>query len=478
MTKLNKTNNNILSKFFGDKEFVKLFSKLFVPSALQSIVTILILYIDNFAIATLIKDKELANAAKEALGLANPLVNFQLLFICGWLNGIGIMLSQYYGNKDYNAVRQSICVRLWSSFIVQIPIILVISIIPGKLIGITTGTYNGEVHYLAQIYLFFTTFTFIPLAMGMTLSYSLKETKKAWVAFFASCAGATTNAILDPIVIIFSDNIETTIAFVAISTGISRLVQFTFITVYILWRKDLYLWYFKSWKISIKKLFRIIKNGSSTFINEAVFAFCNMLLMVCMLSFNPYVHDATTNLMLIVQFTTCIWPGMSTAASVLVGSELGSGNVKKAKHNANILLVWGISMSTFLGILLFVLACFINPILSPAATNEMNTLSRNLEWVMTPILITQGVSAIAYYSANSGGSKLVVVIDGGITLIWVIMMMPLTLTGVTKNMDPLAYVFLLESNQIVKMIVGLFVFKFSNWAKVLTQTKKQEMMVW
>ncbi|MGL4948456.1 MAG: MATE family efflux transporter [Mycoplasma sp.] len=458
-------------RIFGDKEFVKLLLKLFIPAALQSLIAISVNYVDNFSLALLISDPVSANAAKEALGLASPILNFAVLTTIGWLGGVGVMLSQYFGNREVENVRRTITFRTWTAVLLQVPLITVMAAIPDQLISISSNVSSGLSWEYAQIYLFYSSFTFIPFAIAYSLSFSLQETKNTYFSFIAAAVGMATNIILDPIAIILSPDAETAIMFVALSTGLARIVQIGIILFYIWWKKNPYLMFYLNLGITTKQIKAIFKNGIMVFINDTIFSFANMMLMIMLLTYQPQIHDSTTNLMLIIQFTTVIWPGMATASAVLIGSELGAGNTKKAKKNADILMVWGTMMSATLGVILFVLAIFVNPILSPAATEEMNILSRNMQWLMAPILISQGVFSICYYALRSGGSKIVYLIDAAVMILWIIIMSSITFTNVAKDWDPLLYVALLESNQIVRMILGIIAYKKTKWAKTLTKSQ-------
>lgn len=460
-----------LPKIFGNKAFIKQLLKLFVPAALQSLIAVAVLYVDNFALATLIKDPMQANWAKDALGLASPVINVVVMITLGWLGGTGIMISQYYGNRESEKIRNALSFRIMSTLALQIPFILLLSIIPGELITLSSNVSSGTTWEYAKIYLFFTAFTYIPFSIAYTLSFSLQETKRPFFSFLAALGGMATNIILDPIVIIFAPSVEDAIMFVALSTGIARIVQIIIILIYIIVKKDQYLFFFKSWHIAWVDMKKIVSHSFTVLINDTVFAIANMMLIICMLSFNPKIHDATTNLILILQFTTVIWPGMSSASAILIGSELGAGNTENAKKHANQLLSWGFAISFMLGTILFIVATFINPILSPSATPDMNLLSRNLQWVMAPIIISQGIFSITYYAIRSGGSRIVLFIDGAVMIAWSAMMSAITFSGAAEKWDPLLYVLLLESNQIVRMLLGLVAYKYSKWVRILTKSE-------
>lgn len=456
---------------FGDKQFVKQLFKLFVPAAMQSLIAIAVVYVDNFALATLVADPVQANNAKDALGLASPVINLVVLISIGWLGGTGIMISQYFGNKEVENVRKAVFFRVWTVLLLQMPFIIIMLLMPGELIAISGGVSTGQVWEYSQIYLFYTAFTYIPFAIAYALSYSLQETRRTTFSFIAALSGMAINIVLDPIAIIFSPNVETAIMWVALSTGGARIVQCLIVIGYIIYKNDTYLWFFKSWRIDWKHIKRILNSAFAIFLNDSVFSIANMMLVICLLTFNTKIHDATTNLILIIQFTSVIWPGMSAASSVLIGSELGAHNIPLAKQNADKLMLWGVSTSILLGLILLIVASFINPILSPSAEAPMIELSRNLEFVMAPIIMTQGIFSIAYYAIRAGGSKIVFAIDCSVMLVWLVLMCSITFTGAANDWNPLLFVLLLESNQIVRMILGLFVYKRGNWARSLTKNQ-------
>lgn len=462
-----------LAKRFGDKVYVKTLMKIFIPAVLQALISIIVLYVDNFALAILVKDKVEATAAKDALGLANPVINFAIFLTIGWLSGITIMMSQYFGNNDQKMTSQTTAFRIWTILLIMIPVIAVTVSIPGKLISISSSVYDGLKYDLAKTYLWVSAWTFIPYVVAIALSFSLQETKRAGISFIAACVGMGTNIILDPINIVLADNVNDAVALVAMSTGIARIVQTIFIIIYIIVKRDKWCWFFNAWKIKLANAWKITKYGLPVFINETVFGLCAMILMMCLLSFNTEIQTATTNLVVIIEITNVLWPGMGSASAVMVGSQLGDGNVEQAKKNANKMMYWGISFSTIMIFIIFISSLFVNPILSPGATEQMNILAMHLEWIMLPIIWSQGIFSVSYYAIRSGGTKMVLLIDSGVMIVWSIVMGALTFTGTLNNMDPLLFMFILEANQIVKMIISVLVYKYFRWARVLTSEEVQ-----
>ncbi len=231
-------NKSWWAKRFGDKQYVTTLMKVFVPAVLQALISIIVLYIDNFALAILVPDKIEATAAKDALGLANPVINFGIYVTIGWISGMTIMMSQFFGNKDTKMTRQTTAYRIWSVVVIITPIVAILLALPGKLIEISSGVNTGLEYELGKIYLWVSAWTFFPYVIAEALSFSLQETKRAGMSFLAAAIGMCTNVILDPILIIVSKDVQEAVALVAMSTGIARIVQTAFVIVYILYKKD------------------------------------------------------------------------------------------------------------------------------------------------------------------------------------------------------------------------------------------------
>lgn len=473
---LNDNNSNsFFSRFFGNKEFAKLTLSMMLPAIAQSLISIAVLYVDNFSIVSLWHIKSEANSAKTALGLAEPLVAFATMTIIAWLSGSGIMMSQYFGNKDFKGTRQTLSYRLYTSYILLTPLIIVLATKTGDIIHLVSSSGNEADKQKAITYLFFSSFTLIPTISAYVLSFSLQETKRPMISFIAALVGMITNIILDPLGILLVQKLNLSIDYavmlLALSTGMARIVQTLVVFCYIIKNKGDPLYFFKELKIDLNVIKKIFKHQFVVFINDACYGLCNLLLIICLMRNNPIYQDEMTNVGLIFQFTSIIWPGMASATALMIGAQLGAGHIKQAKRNATILIRWGITICIGLAIILFGLSFGVNHILSPDASIEKLERSMHLEWVLAPIIISQGLFSITYYAMRTGGSKAVLFGDGFIMAIWTVVFCALVFTNTTKDLNPLLYLFLLESNQIVKMIVSYILYKKVNWARRLTGTE-------
>lgn len=152
------------------------------------------------------------------------------------------MVSQYYGSKDLEELKKSVAFRAWTVIILQIPFVLIMCLLPGELISISSNAASDTMAWkLGKTYLFYSSFTFFPFALAYALSFSLQETNRTFFSFIAAACGMAINCALDPIAILFSPNVETAVMYVALSTGLARIVQCAIVLCYIFFKRDQYL---------------------------------------------------------------------------------------------------------------------------------------------------------------------------------------------------------------------------------------------
>ncbi|MGL4183909.1 MAG: MATE family efflux transporter [Metamycoplasmataceae bacterium] len=487
---------NKIEKHFGNKKFLKTLAKTFFPSAIQAFFSIAVIYVDNFSLAILLKQD--GEIAKTALGLANPFITLLIIVITGWLGGTSIMMSQYFGSKEFSKTRQITFYRIWSGMLIALPMVVLFMTIPEQFIlfasGDISGSNSGEVKKLinyASIYLFWSAWTFFPYIIATGLSFSMQETRRANVSLYAAIAGILINIILNPIFIfIFQDSPELSIIFVAISTGIARIIQIIYLLVYLFLKKNDPVNFFKNLKIEKEVFKKTNMTSYSIFLNDLFFGVTNMFLILSLLRYSAGTPEEVinvsvmTNVTLVLQFTEVIWPGMASSSAVLIGVYLGRGDIVRAKDNCKKLLNWGFIVSIFVCLVIGIMSFWVNGILSPLPINpspeiiadnkKIILLSMLGQLIMLIIILSQGMFSVLYYSIRSGGTRIIIISDAFISIIWCCVLSPLSFMGYLKHLNPIAILFIIESNQLPKLLFAYLIYKKINWAIKLTNPIKQK----
>lgn len=494
--KIEKSKNNLFAKWFGNKEFIILLFSLFIPSALQQLITTSVTYIDTFFIAGFAPTKinidgvilDIDNAksiAKTAVGISTSIINFPMMVILGVTSGIGLVTAQYYGAKDLNKTHQTIVYKMIIGLIFMVPFIAVMMAIPSRVVSVTTNVFdfngvdnNYLVNKLASTYLYYMAPSFFIVILVSTFGFSYREIGNPKIPLIASICSVATNIIMNPLLIIFESDLNNAVRNIALSTIVSRFIEAAIMLIFIYVKKHQYLMLQKV-KLDFATFKNTIKNSWQAIANDFLYGFAALFLVMCLLIYDENSHDAFTTVSIIIQFTVVIFPGMAASCAVLVGNELGNNNIKQAKQNSVYLIMWGSVVTFIFALILFVLSWFINPILSPppsidSANYELwkqnQILAQKAEWVMMPVIFSQGIFSILYFSIKAGGSKLIFFTDGFIMSIWCIIFGALIYTKTinVNNLDPLTLFFLIEFNQIAKAIFSFFFYLKSDWAKNIT----------
>ncbi len=493
-----KKNNKFWENIFGDKAFIILMFSLFLPSAIQQLVTTSVTYIDTFFIAGFapknIEGVDITSIglssgeiAKTSVGIATSIINFPMMVVLGVSSGIGIVTAQYFGAKDREKLQQTIIYKLIVGSILMLPFLILMAVIPTELINVTRNVFNfsnnSKDYYISKVaseYLQWSTISFVFILLAYTLSYSYREIGKPKFALIAAVISVCSNVIMDPLIIIFEKDLINAARNVALSTVVSRLIECIVMIIFIYSKKEYYLM-IKKIKLEMSVFKNTIKNSWQAIANDFLYGFATLFLVICLLVYSSKTHDAFTTVSIIIQFAGVIFPGMAASCAVLVGSELGKNNIKQAKKNSVYLIVWGSIITLFFALILFVLSLFINPLLSPAPPKDVNldnynlwllnqNLAKKAEWIMMPVIFSQGVFSILYFSIKAGGSKYIFFTDGFIMSIWCIIFGSLIYTGTIneENTSPELMFFLIEFNQIAKAMLSYCFYQWSNWAINIT----------
>ena len=266
------------------------------------------------------------------------------------------------------------------------------------------------------------------------------------------------NIIIDPLLIIFEKDLNNAVRNIALATICSRFIKFLVMIIFIYAKKEYYL-FIKKVKLDFKTFKVTIKNSWQAILNDTLYCFARLFLVMCLLICDENSHDVFTTVSIIIQFSNVIFPGMATSCAVLIGSELGNNNIEKAKANSVCMITWESIITLVFALILFALSWFINPILlSPPLIEDTSLynywlanqeLTKQAEWVMIPIIFSRGIFSILYFSIKAGGSKYTFFTDGFVMSVWCIVLGSLLYTKTINHENlksPLLLFFIVEFN--------------------------------
>ncbi|MDE6472936.1 MAG: hypothetical protein K2K73_00780, partial [Ureaplasma sp.] len=200
----NEIADNLKTKPKKNKSFFRKFFGLFIPSALQNLAIVIIFFVNNIFLSQL---SSAGAAAKTAVGLANPIINFILFIILAWSGGLSIMMGQYYGSKEHDKNQQLTVFGFLVSFVLYVPFMIIIWVIPNQLINLIGGSEFGDnitpelINY-SSMYLKIMTLSFIPFIFVEIMSTGFQTTNKSVIPLYSVIVNLVINFIFVPVAII------------------------------------------------------------------------------------------------------------------------------------------------------------------------------------------------------------------------------------------------------------------------------------
>lgn len=175
------------------QSFFKSVCAIAIPVTLQSMLQ------SSFSIVDQIMIGQLGSVSIAGVGLAGKFASIYTVVISAVGAVAGIMISQYWGQKNKHEIRRSFWINMYIGMAVALLFTLLCLIIPTQVMGL----YTKETDTCTQAagYLFIISGTYIPMAITTMLSAWFRCAEKPGLPLYAGIASALLNTGLNYILI-------------------------------------------------------------------------------------------------------------------------------------------------------------------------------------------------------------------------------------------------------------------------------------
>lgn len=437
--------------------FFKTVCALAVPAALQSMLQ------SSFSIIDQIMIGQLGSVSVAGVGLASKFASIYSVVVSAVGAVAGIMISQYLGQKNRPAVRQSFYTNLLLSAGIAGIFTALCALFPGQIMGLYTR--DPAAKEAAAAYLIIVSGTFLPMAGAALLSTLFRCTDRPRLPLYASMASAVLNTGLNYVLIFGKFGLAPLgVQGAAIATVISQWVNFLLMLL-MMPRKDSVLTKPEGstaaaldWKQYLSMLLPILVCEVVWSLGENVYAAI-------------YGHmgtDASAAMTLINPVQGLMIGalcGLSQAAGVITGRKLGSAEYEEAYAASKKLILYGAAGAAALSAAV---------VLTRAPYVEIYQVEEGVKYLTRQILLAYALIApfkvlnmiLGSGIIRSGGrTKYVMVIDMVGTWCFGV---PLGLASafVLKLSIPYVY-FILSLEECVRFGISMEVFRRKNWMNQL-----------
>ncbi len=348
-----------------------------------------------------------SNEAYSAVGSVGPVINMLIGIFLGLSSGAGVVISQYYGAKQFEKVQKAVhtsvaltlvlAVLFTGLGIIMTPYMLTMMKMPDTVIP-EAKTY---------LIIYFAGVTGLMLYnMGAGILRAVGDSKRPFVYLVVA---AVLNTLLDLLfVIVFKMGVTG----VALATVIAQGVSAILVLITLFHSESCIKVYLKEIRINPEQLKLIMRVGIPASLQMAITSFSNVFVQSYINYFGVDCMSGWTTYTKLDQFMFLPMQSVSLAATTFMGQNLGIGNVDRAKKGVRVASAMSLICTAVIMIPLVIFAPFFGSIFnSKPEVIEYSTLL--LRW-MSPFYLLCCFNQV--YSAalrGAGNSKVPMIIMVG-----------------------------------------------------------------
>lgn len=302
--------------------------------------------VDTWVLGTFV-----SNEAFAAVGTVSPIINMLIGTFMGLASGAGVVISQYYGAKKEERVRQAVHTSLVMTLILGLALtVLGILITPAMLHFMKTP---AEVFPAARTYLTIYFSGMLGLLIYNMGSGILRAVGDSQRPFYFLVVSALLNTALDLLFVLgFHMGVDGVAYATILAQGISALL-----VLWLLLRSD-------SWiqlrvpelRLTPNILRKIIQVGIPAALQMAITSFSNVFVQSYINFFGSDCMSGWTAYNKIDPFIILPMQSLALASTTFVGQNLGTGQVKRATEGANKAFALAATLTVTISAVIFVFA--------------------------------------------------------------------------------------------------------------------------
>ena len=319
---------NKLKENFNWKEFIKQICVIAIPVALQNLLTTTGSMVDTMMISSL---------GQNELGAVGLCAQFSSLMFSGYWGFVGggmLFISQFWGAKDNDGVNRAYGLTLTCMMIVATIFCGMAVLFPESVMQLYTD--KADIQAIGVEYLRIVGFSYILMVFAMAMAVLLRCTERVRIPLYGSIVSVAMNIFFNWVLIFGNLGFpKMGVKGAALATLLAQCFNIAVIIILAKKNKHPFLFAFKAHFSGRKGLTsEYFKKCFPIIMNEVLIGVGNMMINIVM---GRQTNDAIAALALFRTIEGLIigfFAGFSNASSILVGKEVGAGNLETAYKRA------------------------------------------------------------------------------------------------------------------------------------------------
>lgn len=431
------------------------------PIAIQNLMTALVSASDAFMLGFV------SQTSLSAVSLATQIQFVHNLFMLALTIGATTLAAQYWGKGDTDSVEEILAIALKISMAVSVVFFIAAMFFPGFLMRIFTNDIK-----LIQ--------AGIPYLRIVSVSYLFMGFSQIYLCIMKNSGRTAKSTIYGSVAVVI--NIGFNVIFIfglagfpamgiagaALATTVSRAIELL-LTIYENMHRSLVCVRLKYIRNSSKKLKKDFWHYTTPVLgNELVWGCGFTMFSVIMGHLGSDAVAANSVANILKNIIACVCNGIGIGAGIIVGNELGKGEMERAREYGNRLFKLAVFAGAVSGLILLAVGPVLR-IFTGSLSAQAHSYLKNMMYICTYYMIGKSVNAtvIAGVFCAGGDTKFGLKCDA--VTMWVILIPIGMITAFVLKLPIMVVYFIISMDEIIKLPAVYRHYKKYNWVRNLTE---------
>ena len=431
------------------------------PIAIQNLMTALVSASDAFMLGFV------SQTSLSAVSLATQIQFVHNLFMLALTIGATTLAAQYWGKGDTDSVEEILAIVLKISMAVSVVFFIAAMFFSGFLMRIFTNDIK-----LIQ--------AGIPYLRIVSVSYLFMGFSQIYLCIMKNSGRTAKSTIYGSVAVVI--NIGFNVIFIfglagfpamgiagaALATTVSRALELL-LTIYENMHRSLICVRLKYIRNSSKKLKKDFWHYTTPVLgNELVWGCGFTMFSVIMGHLGSDAVAANSVANILKNIIACVCNGIGIGAGIIVGNELGKGEMERAREYGNRLFKLAVFAGAVSGLILLAVSPVLR-IFTGSLSAQAHSYLKNMMYICTYYMIGKSVNAtvIAGVFCAGGDTKFGLKCDA--VTMWVILIPIGMITAFVLKLPIMVVYFIISMDEIIKLPAVYRHYKKYNWVRNLTE---------
>ncbi|MBQ8087416.1 MAG: MATE family efflux transporter [Clostridia bacterium] len=450
-----------------DRSFYRTLFRISLPAAFQALVSFLVVVADDIMVSRLAD----ATHVQAAVSQVNGITAFYTATLTGLVSGSSVLIAQYWGKKDLDAIQRIFAIVLRICLIVAIVFVLAARLAPNPILSLVIGKDEPAVLANALQYFTIVCFTWLPFAVTTALIGMLRAVEVVRIALIVSIVSLLMNVSLNWALIFGRIGFPALgVRGAAIATLITRIFEMVIVWVYAFHRQKVLQLTPRALLLSDRTLAKdYFRYGLPVGLTDMQWALIGMLKAAIIGHMGATFMAANNIASSMANLGTLFTFALAGGACVMVGKAVGAGDISLAKRYSNTIQLLFLGIGLIMSLIVFLLRTPFTRLYGSANDPEVFSLSTTLIAVLAVTLIGTSYHASCFVGINrgAGDTRFVAIVDS--ICGWLIVLPCTFLTAFVFKLS-LPIVFLsTRIDQCFKWLIAFLRLRTNKWIQNVTR---------